>query len=82
MEMAEYEQLSNRVNKARSILCGKYELEYWIEYFTKVVRGEKCVPSRGGSRRFPTPKEVKEARSGLNKYPNKIKALDAEFAEL
>lgn len=83
MEMSEYKKLTDRLEKADVILSDKYELSLRADICNKIIKGEKCVyVSSKDSRRFPTSEEVKQARSNLALYSEKMRALDAQFAEL
>lgn len=83
MEMSEYKKLTDRLEKADIILSDKYELELRSDICKNIIAGKKSVYVQSkDSRRFPTSEEVKQARSNLALYSEKMRALDAQFAEL
>jgi hypothetical protein len=83
MKMSEYEQLSDKIEKADRIMNEKYELEIWIEYFEKVIAGDRIVYVRStDKRRYPTPEEIEKAGVDLKLYKEKMNVLDAQFAAL
>ena len=83
MEMSEYKKLTDRLEKADIILSDKHELELRSDICKNIIAGKKSVYVRSkDSRRFPTPEEVKQAHLDLALYSEKMKVLDAQFAEL
>jgi hypothetical protein len=83
MEMSEYKNLTDRLERADIILSDKYELSLRADICQKIIKGKKCVyVSSKDLRRCPTSEEVEQARLNLALHSEKIKALDAQFAEL
>ena len=83
MKKAEYEMLTDRLEKADMILSERYELSLRVGICKRIIKGQKCIyVSLKDSRRFPTSEEINQARLDLASYSDKIKVLDCQFAEL